>query len=351
MTSGNAIKRPSTSNYLPMAKLWLKECVEKHEHCSKADSQVLPTRLLCVSGDRIRLIHSVNFAGTRLPYATLSHCWGSIEFFKLCQENLQDLQECVPETELTNTFCDAIYITRSLGLEYLWIDSLCIIQDDEQDWQKESALMNRVYGGSTINIAAASSFDGNGGCLYSDVAPRERQKAFRYCLKMPGLQEDRIWELAPVYLYPHCTSWSHLASRAWALQERLLAPRTLHFSRTDLLWECKEKESCTLYPERLPRNLCDHQSYWDRASLASNWPLVVTLYSGAKLTKYSDKLVALSGLAHAVQRESGDQYVAGLWRKDLEYNLLWTIYLDDRIISRPQPYRAPTVSMEHIYFT
>jgi hypothetical protein len=200
MTSRNAITRPSTSNYLPMAKIWLKECVEKHEHCSKAELQeVLPTRLLCLSGDRVRLIHSVNLAGTRLPYATLSHCWGSIEFFKLCKENLQDLQECVPETELTNTFCDAIYITRSLGLDYLWIDSLCIIQDDEQDWQRESALMSRVYGGSTINIAAAGSFDGNGGCLYHDVAPRERDKAFRYCLKMPGLQEDRLWELAPMY--------------------------------------------------------------------------------------------------------------------------------------------------------
>jgi hypothetical protein len=77
----------------------------------------------------------------------------------------------------------------------------------------------------------------------------------------------------------------------------------------------------------------------------------VTLYSRAKLTKHSDKLVALSGLAHAVQRESGDQYVAGLWRKDLEYSLLWSIYTDDRMMCRPQPYRAPTVSMGHIYLT
>jgi len=342
--------RPSTSNYLPIAKNWLKECIDKHEHCVKPDRQVLPTRLLCLSGDSIRLIHIAKIPGIQLQYATLSHSWGSIEFFKLSKENLKDLQECVPENELTKTFHDAVYITRSLGLEYLWIDSLCIIQDDDQDWLRESALMSSVYGGSTINIAAADSLDGNGGCLYDDMATRTKRKAFRYRLRMPGLQDERPWELAPIYLYPHCTSWSHLASRAWALQERLLAPRTLQFSKTDMLWECHEKDACSLFPDRLPQSLCTHHTYRDRKSLASIWHLLVNLYSAAKLTRYSDKLVALSGLAHAVQSETGDEYVAGMWRKDLEVQLLWTVPYE-RDVPGPRPYQAPTVSAEHNHLT
>ena len=207
--------------------------------------------------------------------------------------------------------------------------------------------MAGIYGRSMINIAAADSLDSNGGCLYDDAAAGTRCKASRGRFRMP----DRPWELAPMYLYPHCTGRSHLARRAWALQERLLAPRTLQFSKTDMLWERREKDACSLYPDRIPQSLCRHHSYQKRASLASIWPLIVTLYSAAKLTRYSNKLVALSGLAHAVQIETGDEYVVGMWRKDLEYQLLWSVYRDADIISRPQPYRAPTVSVEHIYFT
>ncbi|TVY19156.1 hypothetical protein LARI1_G003617 [Lachnellula arida] len=338
------IIRPSTSNYLPIAKHWLKECVEKHEHCVKSDRQVPPTRLLYLGGDRIRLIHTAKSPDIQLQYATLSHAWGSIKFFRLCKENLKDLQDCVPEKELTKTFRDAVYITRSLGLEYLWIDSLCIIQDDEQDWLRESGLMSSVYGGSTINIAAADSLDGNGGCLYDEMATITTRKAFRYRLRMADLQDERPWELVPVYLYPHCTSWSHLASRAWALQERLLAPRTLQFSKTDMLWECHEKDACSLFPDGLPQSLCGHYTYREKASLASIWDLVVELYSAAKLTRYSDKSVALSGLAYAVQCETGDEYVAGMWRKDLEAQLLWSVRPHKWEVPRPRPYRAPTWS-------
>ncbi|RDL36182.1 uncharacterized protein BP5553_06794 [Venustampulla echinocandica] len=320
------IMRPSTSNYLPMAKDWLKECIDKHEHCIKPNRQVLPTRLLCLGGDSIRYMY---------------------QMFKAFNYNLQ---KCVPENELTKTFRDAIYITRSLGLEYLWIDSLCIIQDDDQDWLRESALMSGVYGGSTINIAAADSIDGNGGCLYDDMAIRTQRKAFRYRLRMPGLQDKRPWELSPIYLYPYCTSWSHLSSRAWTLQERFLAPRTLHFSRTDMLWECHEKEACSLFPDRLPQDLLFHQTYRKRASLASIWHLLVNLYSAAKLTRYSDKLVALSGLAQAVESETGDKYAAGMWRKDLEIQLLWYSLGEEVLFPRP-PYQAPTVSAKHNHLT
>ncbi len=345
------IIRPSTANYLPLAKAWLQRCTDKHEHCVKPDRQILPTRLLCLGEDKIRLIHTVKNTGTQMQYATLSHAWGSLKFFRLEKETLTDLQECVPEKQLTKTFRHAIHITRSLGLEYLWIDSLCIIQDDEQDWLRESDLMSSVYGGSAINIAAADSLDGDGGCLYhyDDITTRTMRKAFRYRLMMADLQDERPWELAPINLFTRCTSWSHLANRAWAIQERFLAPRTLHFSQTDMFWECHEEGICSLFPEGLSQSRSDKDTYRTRASLASSWHKIVGLYSGASLTRYSDKLVALSGLASAVQIETGDEYVAGMWRKDLEAQLLWKIY--GIMEPRPRPYRAPTVSAQHNHLT
>jgi hypothetical protein len=282
----------------------------------------------------------------------LSHAWGKLDFIRLCKENFKDLQENVPERQLTKTFRDAIYVTRSLGLEYIWIDSLCIIQDDELDWLRESRSMAGVYGGSTINIAAAGSVDGNGGCLYEDSDRRTEYKAFRYRFWPPGMQDTGLWELAPLYLYPDCTSWTPLAGRAWALQERLLAPRTLQFSKTDLLWECHEKDACSLFPEGMPPSLCLHYTYRMRGSLASIWNQIVELYSAAQLTMYSDKLVALSGLAYAVQSETRDEYVAGMWRESLEAQLLWSSSLsnNEEMPPRPQPYRAPTVSIQHKHF-
>lgn len=335
------IIRSPTSNYLPLAKKWLQECIGKHENCVKAVQQVLPTRLICLEGNNVCLIYTT--PGVHLKYATLSYSWGSIKFIRLLKENFYDLQKHIPESQLTKTFSDAIHITRSLGLEYIWIDSLCIIQDDIEDWRRVAPQMSRVYGGSTINIAASSSLDGNGGCIYDDADIRSTRKAFRYRLKM---KDERPWELLPLRLYQNCTIFTHLASRAWCFQERLLAPRTLHFSKTDMFWECYEKDACGLYPNGLPQCLCEHRRYQKKAPLASIWFEIMEMYSAAKLTVASDKLIALSGLAYAVQTETGDDYVAGMWRKDLESQLLWRSYGDGLwrpLPRRAQPYRAPTV--------
>jgi len=341
----NEIIRPSTGKYLSRAKQWLIDCSSTHEHCSNVARHFLPTRLLRLDEEGIRLILTAQIPDPQVVrYATLSHAWGSLEFFRLQKGNVEYLQRLLPENKLTKTFRDAIYITRSLGLEYLWIDSLCIVQDDEEDWVRESGLMSSVYGGSTINIAAADSIDGNGGCLYDESETRAN-KAFGYRLRLLNNEDKRLWELAPSFLYKYCTRWTHLAERAWALQERILAPRTLQFSKTDMLWECNEKDACSLFPKGLPQNPTDEINRVKTLHTAT-WPEIVSLYSRAKLTKSNDKLVALSGLAHSVQSKTRDEYLAGMWRKNLEDQLLWSVNRQPG--PRPSgPYRAPTVSAEH----
>ncbi|KFY40316.1 hypothetical protein V494_03573 [Pseudogymnoascus sp. VKM F-4513 (FW-928)] len=296
---------------LELAKKWLDGCLETHEFCKSIEDCQLPTRLIDLGSTPIRLVQSSELT-TKPHYATLSHCWGTQDFYKLEQDNLEDFKNAIPEKKLTKTFQDAIYITRSLNLRYLWIDCLCIIQCCDTDWRSESALMSSIYGGSTITIAATGATDGTKGCF----------------LKPPGfiskvhvkLTTGDVWDIAPSKFYNSVVR-SPLGDRAWAVQERLLSPRTLHFSKTDLFWECRHRDASESFPEGSPAFEHQHMFHRDRKPISEIWHTIIKLYTGSKLSFPSDKLVAISGLAQRAFKENGDQYLAGLWRKDIEFQL------------------------------
>ncbi|TVY45647.1 hypothetical protein LOCC1_G002705 [Lachnellula occidentalis] len=319
---------------LELAKKWLDACLETHESCNSTEDRQLPTRLVDVGSTPIRLIRSSDLT-TKPRYATLSHCWGTRNFHKLQQDNIEDFIDGIPEDKLTKTFQDAIYITRALGLRYLWIDSLCIIQLDNIDWRSESALMSSIYGGSAITIAAAGATDGTKGCF----------------LKPPGfigkvhmeLTTGEVWDFAPSEFHRSVVK-SHLAGRAWALQERLLSPRTLHFSKTELFWECRHCDASESFPEGSPGFEYQHIFHRDRKPISEIWHTIVKLYTGAQLTFAKDKMIAISGIAQKAFEETGDQYLAGLWRKDIELQLLWCQQSPGRRLLSGSEYRAPSWS-------
>ena len=101
---------------------------------------------------------------------TLSHCWGTSRRLMATKETLKDLQGGVAVSSLPETFRDAIVITRRLGIRYLWIDYLCIIQDDPQDWEREASKMADVYRNSYLTISAAASADSSSGCFPARTA-------------------------------------------------------------------------------------------------------------------------------------------------------------------------------------
>jgi hypothetical protein len=171
-----------------------------------------------------------------------------------------------------------------------------------------------VYGGSTITIAAAVATDGTKGCF----------------LKPPSFVSKvhikpttgEVWDIAPKKFYRSVVK-SPLAGRAWALEERFLSPRTLHFTKTDLFWECHHCDASESFPEGSPEFEREHIFHRDRKPISEIWHTIVRLYTGAKLTFARDKMVAISGLAQKAFEENVDQYLAGLWRKDIELQLLW----------------------------
>jgi len=338
-SSATSITMEKAATQLELAKRWLDACLATHDACttSTKEHSRLPTRLLDVGSKDVRLVITDDWE-KQPRYATLSHCWGNIDFIRLRKELVESFMTAIPLENLTKTFRDAVKITKNLGLNYLWIDSLCIIQQSDADWEKESAMMSSVYGGSTVNIAASGAIDGNSGCF---LKREEYVGKVHFTAMIEG--REMAWDIAPSIFYKSVAR-SPLAGRAWSLQERLLAPRTLFFSDTELFWGCKVRDANESFPEGTPHFSERHIFHLEKRPLSHNWDTITRLYTLGKLTFSEDKLVAISGIARAVQQETQDQYLAGLWRKDIEVQLCWSQNSPGRRLPQHMNYRAPSWS-------
>ena len=303
-----------------------------------------------------------------VPYMTLSHCWGKSEFLKLTKATSQRLRDGFSRTDtLSKTFQDAITICQELEVKYLWIDSLCIFQDSPEDWQCEAAQMGQVYGNSLCNIAATGASNDEGGCF------RDRNASLLQPCTIKSEwdnRNNRTWKIIHSRFWDTHMNQAPLNRRGWVMQERWLSPRVLHYGRDQLLWECRELDACETYPDGLPKPLRNALSGFKLGSefmtplqysqqggntesppdLAhrSIWGSIVDKYSTTSLTKGEDKLVAISGIAKRMQGLLDDEYLAGLWRKNLPSQLLWALehneLLTDLPLTRPRLYRAPSWS-------
>ena len=349
-----------------LARQWIDECSSsqgKHEKCPKIVPAELPTRVIDVEEMRLRQ----STPGELGDYAALSHCWGGSNPISTTKENLASYTQQLPSV-LPQTFADAIAVTKALRIRFLWIDSLCIVQDSKDDWTSESAHMAKVYENANITIsadAAKGSFEGflslpsrsvrasetiqyyhstaTGAGEYCTIHVRQRGKLG---LMLPyhdwmeesdirSTTEDPRWlPLASRDDEPEYREqpYSRLSTRGWVFQERLLAPRTLHFAGSEMAWECRSICNCECSVTSFRRvrktsllkywlgntTLDEAHTYW-RSEL-------VREYSRLELTHYSDRVVAFAGLAEAVSRlRPGDQYLVGLWKNTLRWDLLWCL--------------------------
>ncbi|KAK8137310.1 hypothetical protein PG984_005250 [Apiospora sp. TS-2023a] len=342
------------------AKEQIESCVSNHDCSHGTRTSLLPTRVLGVTSqhgqDMIKLLVTDRQDAT---YACLSHCWGNTShMIKTKTHNLQSYLEGIRIADLPQTFQDAVDITRRLGIRYLWIDSLCIIQDSKEDWDAEAQRMADIYEGSYITIAATDSANGDGGC-YRHHQPKNSD-------------HNPIWyttedgEGLPVFSrQPHQHFKMNLESieapkgndfpllrRGWALQERLLSPRVLHFCHRELLFECRAGNQCQC-GERKPEiglketfaKLLAGDTALDTRQYDRGWWAVTGQYTQLSLTFRKDMLLALSGIARRIGevRPAGD-YLGGIWKSTLPYGLLWFVphlKLDDRSTDLyPHPHHA-----------
>lgn len=187
---------------------WLHGCSEQHEKCSPSGAHSLPTRLIELSDPPV-LVVTASKDWPEIPrYATLSHCWGGLDFFCLTDDNFEHLTtKGISMSSLTKTFKDAISIARGVGLNYLWIDSLCIIQGNREDWAKEAMTMSAVYSESALNIAASSAANGHGGCF---TKPKSFCDGFHVEIKGGGQRLFGHIRRDPDTTYSRATRLSHL---------------------------------------------------------------------------------------------------------------------------------------------
>jgi hypothetical protein len=259
--------------------------------------------------------------------------------FKLVRDNFTNLRIGIFDSELCKTFKDAIIIAKHIGLQYVWIDSLCIVQDDPEDWRRESAKMSSVYGCSTINIAATSAQDGTMGCFSTEP--------WKIRLPITIRGKTTLGDFLVDNPYPNFHG-QPLLHQAWVFQERFLAARTLHFTNSQIFWECKENHWSETWPNETASWLT-LPSLFPKASreFSQIWPNAVIMYSRGNLTYPTDRLVAISGVAKWIEAQTKDDYLAGMWRKNLEMQLAWCLVRnkdDPSSLTRHTEYLAPSWS-------
>lgn len=193
---------------------------------------MLPTRVLDVRDypSSLRLIISNS---KKAIYVALSHCWGGKLELRTTKETLVRHQKHISCEELSETIRNAAWVTKALGISYLWVDCLCIIQEDEVDFDQESRRMASVYENSLLTIAATGARDGTGGLFVR--SPKESY------VEVPCDPEDST--LGYMYFGPQkkpkeTIFEGPLNKRGWVLQEHLFARRTVHFASNQVYWEC-----------------------------------------------------------------------------------------------------------------
>jgi hypothetical protein len=404
---------------------WIQRCETDHALCRHLNSRdhvprplFLPTRLVYVGSlsSPVLRIHTTT-PDEDITYLALSHCWGPKKFETLTIENQDTWSRDIEIGKLPANFQDAIHFSRSIGQRYIWIDSMCIIQNCTEDWAREAVKMSTVYSQAYCTISASGAADANGGCfqtrnpllhfpcnlLFSDDHTLAIKTTDYDSTSNRAPQQKVQFSALPVNgAFSVEVNHSPLSKRAWALQERLLSKRIVHFGANYVFFECglhfasellqggheytsqgepvaskhflddwlslllskfaggTEKkgptgsvpssryDSVTGYRaafnslRQFEPSLSAHD-YTAQIRLHQNWFELVSKFTSADLTNTADRLIAIHGIAQGIQEpQEPPNYIAGLWKMHLPYDLLW--YVDSHPLPRPEHQRAPSWS-------
>ncbi|KAL6817473.1 HET domain-containing protein [Trichoderma camerunense] len=327
---------------------WFRECNDTHEDCSATEIPEMPDRVLDIAAeDTASGVKLVQTNGRKARYACLSHRWGE-ETSQATKQNVESLRNEVPWDYLSPTYQDSIAFLRKFSkwhqdqygeeIRYIWIDSLCIIQDSKSDWKKHSLKMSDIYSNSSITLVESHGLHtekrlfqdstarrGSKSVSIQDAEGNDHELHYRHTIYHPTfmVKDDDI----PVW------------KRAWVFQERLLSRRLLIFGPDELSWQCASHHKCECGLEELETQSDKLMKEWEddihiplhsassrrdmQRTLGNNpshkqlrkaWRLVVEEYSRLDYTYRSDTLFAIAGLAKNFNaRLGGKKYFAGIW--------------------------------------
>lgn len=301
-----------------------------------------PTRLIDIGNEGEGKWKLVSLPAKPQPppsYMTLSYRWGSKDNFRLLKENLYSFQNGLPIADLPRTFQDACLVAWRFSVKFLWIDALCIIQDCSEDWSRESAAMRLVYANALCNLAAVASTDPHGGLFRSRTMEDFQPSIVRAALDKSTPPKD-YYAVDSDYTNRQLLD-KELLKRGWVFQERLLSPRVLYFADKQVFWECFTEQRCETFPHGIPP-LCRSKSQYlsiitgsgkialaaekrPAVEIAKEWEELVQEYTDCELTKASDRLHAIEGVADLFRKAFHDTYTFGLWRAELARQLSYYV--------------------------
>lgn len=355
-------KELDSQSNIEIAKEWLHACQTSHSECLGTSVPELPTRVIDVGMQHDWTdLHITHARQRRAAYIALSHCWGGPITPVLTARTIQDFQLRLPFLELPSNFQDAITTTRRLGIRYLWIDSLCIVQDSREDWAKESKKMGSIYCNSTLTISVMASEGSKHGIIPQNIhieSPLPEPTRIRIS---PG-SDEAVTVLRQNFVeetLDRLETYGPLSSRGWCLQESVLSPRHLYYGKDQVYWRCPRgyqaadgTSSGLRAPDYPIPNMSSilysgtQRSQTDQLPskrlLLQDYYKLVELYSHRSLTYPSDKLPAFSGISSRLHPFVGRNYLAGLWTRDLPLGLLWRKEMTT--CKHEKIYRAPSWS-------
>ena len=332
---------PDSKSTLAVVKDWLGTCQMQHPQCNALISggrvdenePIMPAYVVDVGedGQRPKLLKTK--PGIQGPYAALSHVWGNGNFTtQTIKNNVVQFQKSIDlASKESKTLMDAVAITRSLGLPYLWVDSLCIVQDGP-GFDAQCDLMGQIYENATVTIAAAGAPNDHIGCFIP--RPKPRLPPVHLITKWgAGQKASHVYISVQTGRLPNAVDRGIWAARGWVLQERILSRRIVYFAGDQVYWECLAKTNSedgtslnSGNPMRLTYGALDTQLENKEAEAMrtySRWSDLQAVYTQRILSRPEDMLCALAGVKQEIIRKTGGTFLAGHWSDYLQIGLLW----------------------------
>jgi hypothetical protein len=305
----------------------------------------------------VRLVES---NGARGRYICLSYCWGGTIDIRLTKDRYESYTRGIAWATLPQGYRDAIHLTRKLGVRYIWIDSLCIIQDNDDDWKEQASQMAPIYQGAHVTIAATKATSPSDS--YFSISPPQYQATRLSHRDSHGTTRHAYVRRTIPHFFSstaaaepnYSLNPSPLLRRGWVFQERLLSPRILHLGAVEMAWECNEACACECMGETQTyaseprwahtkgshaRNLA---AATDENDIQPDWRSTVQNYTRTLLTFDKDVFPAISGVVKNMQRYRTDRYLAGVWEASVLDDLAWQA--TNSLVPRPKTWLAPTWS-------
>ncbi|KAK0740320.1 heterokaryon incompatibility protein-domain-containing protein [Schizothecium vesticola] len=325
-------KTPATTfdEKLATIRSWMQECHSGDGHSDCRPTPYAPLRLIAIhpNDGPLKLVQQDSTTNPT-KYATLSYCWGKSLQLRTTKATLTRFTEKIPSELIPKTWTDAIHIARALRIPRIWIDALCIVQDDEAEWQQEAGHMSEIYQGSLLTIAAAQSADSLQGCFPSGAHGLENGDLF-FRTRLDGLN-GRI-SLVRFYrsdIRDSAVSGTAISSRGWTLQEQLLSPRLVHCMQPEIHWQCRagyQTQSGLSFGLALKGSniLVPHQDLGTGdQQYRSAWRRIIESYSLREFSYSRDRIPAIAGITRNFSTVLDDVPILGLWRKSFARDLAW----------------------------